>query len=424
MIKNLLSLTLLVVLSSSCGIKVPQNDYKFITEPSVGDPILLNDSSRSKESLQSLSGSNVIVNNSIFKGLSDCTKENVLVDTVRKSGIFVWTSKRGKRSQKIITPAIPYSYENCDEYAEEGTYEHAASTVMNYLKKTEELISKETRLILPKVKVRIAPLINFKTQKVVGKIVTRKNKYLVNNAFFIPGNRELIFLPQGRDSYGRVPFSGVPLWNIPFVVSHEYGHHIFNEILGSKVSKKVHVCFKSTADAVKSTKKQATNDKLISSLNEAFADLIGQLVSGDTFSFSQINCFAKTRDLNSPTFYDGTRKILNGLFLDNFLNPKSRNIYSCNQTQFSQIHHFGANIAFGLYQTMKRSNLLSLNLVIDWAKDFATSLSESKSVEHNLKSVINSFAEIAIENKVEEKANICESLKKYFPIYEFTDSCK
>lgn len=405
---------------TSCGFNLEKDDYTFINEPSTGDPILLNSDSRSVDTLSSLGGVSArSQNNSIFSGNPKCASSSLIHKTF-KSGFFEWTSLRNWLSEVVNENHTEYQNENCDELAEAGTYEHAASTVLNQIKAVEDLLSTQTDITVPKVNLRIVPLIKQKIRRVQGRVVRLKDDYLVNNAFFLPQRKEIVFVPQGTDEYGRVPFNSIPLWNIPFVPSHEYGHHIFNELLGEKANKKAHVCF-NQSKKVKKTRSSISNMKLMAAVNEGFADLIGQISSGKSFSFSGVSCFEKSRDLNSSTFYDGSTKILTESVSNQFINPtKSRLRLSCIYTDYSEIHHFGAVIAYGLYSTMKENNILNLKSVTDWATSFKSSYELYRPVQDNLNDILISFVDVVEDEKI---SKVCESLKNYFPILDFKNKC-
>lgn len=404
---------------TSCGFNLEKDEYIFINEPSTGDPILLNSDSRSQDSLSSLGGvSAKISNNKLFPGNSKCASSSLVYKTF-KSGFFEWTSLRNWLSEVVNQIHTEYNFENCDEFAEAGTYEHAASTVLNQIQSVEQLLLTQTDLLMPKVNLRIVPLIKQKIRKVEGKTVKLKDDYLVNNAFFLPQRKEIVFVPQGTDQDGRIPFNSIPLWNIPFVPSHEYGHHIFNELLAEKANKKAHICFNQKKH--RTINSSVSNAKLMAAINEGFADLVGQISSGDSFSFDGVSCFEKSRDVNSSKFYDGKDKILTESVLNEFIYPRSISYRSnCNFTDYSQIHHFGAVVAYGLYSTMKENDLLNLRSVTQWAKQLKESYEIHKTVEDNLNDILVSFLDVVDHTQV---LKVCDSLKHYFPVLNFKGQC-
>lgn len=90
---------------------------------------------------------------------------------------------------------------------------------------------KNTRLNgLKPVDVRIHPVFK-KEEVVIGTNHKRtESKTIINNALFNYVHNEMIILPQGKNENGIIPFNGTPLWDVPLVVAHEYGHYIFSQL--------------------------------------------------------------------------------------------------------------------------------------------------------------------------------------------------
>ena len=97
------------------------------------------------------------------------------------------------------------------------------------------------------------------------------------------------FYPQSEEVIKAKEFGGVPLWEMPWVTGHEYGHHIFRTIfpyydkfgtkLDEKTSYKHHNCWLHNGerheDLTNSHKEiyKLKKLKLLKALNEGFSDL-------------------------------------------------------------------------------------------------------------------------------------------------------
>lgn len=406
--KTLVILNLTLILSS-CGFLRKESDYTYINQPTTGDPILLNESSDSEDALYSLGGEQRELNLSLFEGTSNCSSSD-LVDTTFKSGSFEWMTIKRWTYEKTLKLAKIYNPYGCDENALPGTYEHAASTILNQIRKTDILLKEQTSLTLSKVNIRVVPLIKEKLKKYDGKTVTLRDAYIVNNAYYKPQGKEILFFPQGIDEFDQIPYGGVPLWNIPFVVSHEYGHHMFRELLGDKAHKKAHLCF-SKAKKNRVSKKPISNEELVSAVNEGFADLVGQISSHTSFTFDGVPGFEMTRDLNSSNFQNGVAKKLSQRHVQFILNSK----------QNYDPHYLGAILAHGIYTAMKNADIVHFQSLIDWANEIKIVYRPHESVRSNLDAIVAAFVR---SSSVGDKTDIvCKSFKKTFPALDLSRTC-
>lgn len=407
------SFQLLVILSLlySCGFKQEQT-YNYITMPEIGDPVLLKRSGEHFDFLSTSSGIQIDISNRHFKGSSSCYDLDLL-SSIKLGGTYTQKSLGGRYFTTPQALEYPFPY-RCDENAKLGTYEHAASSIQSALKKIEDKMN-DINLSLPKVSLNVAPLIKAISERREGKNIYQTPKYQVNNAYYNPRLKEITFLPQGRTAYG-VPFSSIPLWNIPFVPIHEYGHHMFNYYMDGVASKGINTCFNNLH--IHSNFQGSGNRKLIKALNEAFADLIGKLGAGRSFRFKRVPCFRKARDVESSKFADNQDKTLD----ENTWHIFEKNIpeaqRNCESRNVSEIHHFGAIIAHGLYEVMRKSNDFHLTQLIDLLKNFKSRYSPHHSMKRNMSLFLESFAllDLSVDN-------ICEILSNQFPLFSSQEIC-
>ena len=137
------------------------------------------------------------------------------------------------------------------DYSESDSLDAVGVKVDATLKMVETKL-KETSLLkyLRPINIRIHPEYTIE-EKVQGRASSStKAKTLINNALFNYEYNEMVILPQGKNLNGIVPFNGVPLWDIPLVTSHEYGHYVFSTLYPNYFSNvapykisRAHLCY-------------------------------------------------------------------------------------------------------------------------------------------------------------------------------------
>jgi hypothetical protein len=408
-----------VFLLFSCAKEAQEVNY--ITISSKGDPIELK---HDEEILSSADRDNVRMAESIFghKGSSKCASTS-LVSHIFQGGEFDWI--KVERGYMETVQSSPREYLFCNPNSILGSFNHATTSIIQSLKETENLIS-YTDYIFPKIELRVAPLISEVQRRQSGNTYYDKREFLVNNAFYTNypmTNRKhkylMTFLPQGKTAFG-VPFSGVMLWNIPFVPSHEYGHHIFSQLFKNESLVKGHACFNTVI--AEEELKPADSAKVVRSLNEAFADVIGQLSHNKKENFKGVNCFEKIRDIHSSSYADGEQKKLTSRFLQKFLNPSYKVYTSCNQTLHPRIHHFGATLARGIYKLIEHLPIeQKMEALFSWVEQMGKAIQAHHPPKYSLKVAL----ELLLDN-VYDKSNmdkrVCAQFNKYFPVFA-TNKC-
>ena len=230
----------------------------------------------------------------------------------RKDGEFSNQFKKAWQLQDYL------DFKPCDKAVyDKFSYESAALKVSNILNKVQ-IKSGNFIQNIPKISVKIAPKYEFiHVFKESQRKVYRIKQYLINNAVYAVGEDELIFFPQGIDSDGNIPFDGRPLWEIPMVAAHEYGHHIFSTLFPGYLEiikgSNTHLCFNNNEMHIDSNKvvfvsqsRQVTKTQALTAINEAFADMFAKYTLDDElFSLKGLNCFEKTRDITSAIFSTG-----------------------------------------------------------------------------------------------------------------------
>jgi hypothetical protein len=257
------------------------------------------------------------------------------------------------------------------------------------------------------------------------------------------------------------------LWELPFVVAHEFGHHVFfsnvlslrslfsvgNAVItqkedGFEISNASDIVADQSASTAKSilarklgadfipnafrmasnpVREIGTSEAFVA-INEAFADLFAQYSVGGIESMQAIPGICENRDLTKNTFiYAGkqVRKSLDTPELKSFISPSGssdRSIDSngCVGISFQDPHVVGAIVASGFHSLLSdlTSDGARVRVLVQWAQSLDLEMSLSGSNPQVL--LINSLWAIADKaaaaNNGTLSARQCNSFKSSFPI--------
>jgi hypothetical protein len=264
-----------------------------------------------------------------------------------------------------------------------NTYESATLHATYALKLAHANVSKMMSHI-PPVTLKIAPLVHEIREKRVGSKIYKQNKVLINNAYYSPSKKEIVYLPQGENEFGYVPFNRVPFWHVPTVASHEYGHHIFATIMknyyNSSMKHHPELCFDNhehdhdhvIGDNEKNTgTRRVTIHTVMRSINEGFADLIGSYaLAGKYTNLNLIPCLNDSREIDSGLFANGDIKVLNKKVMKSFMHGKWLPSGSClDSVDYQDSHIIGALVAHTIDSMYKAAGMTMsqrLKAAIQW----------------------------------------------------------
>ncbi len=251
------------------------------------------------------------------------------------------------------------------------------------------------------------------------------------------------------------------LWELPFVVAHEYGHHIFYsnvvnvEALYSSQTSHNHEMVLTSRIVTDNSEKSAQQEleqhipwhnggirfqsaserarhvsriDAITALNEAFADVFAEYAVGGSESMIVVPGVCTNREVANPLFtYQGRRfpKALNKESLDSFLSAQveitgNHDLQDCAPISYQDVHTLGAVFAHGIYALSQDTGTVQTraNLLVLWAQSLDSLLSDS---QWDLRSLLNksafNYAELAAgsnPNKLLTPSQ-CSSFQKSFP---------
>lgn len=259
------------------------------------------------------------------------------------------------------------------------SYENASMSATYAIGKTAAKL-KEIGFRAPKeVKVFVSPYTIERIENELDDRIVREDFRITDNAYYFPHLTAVIFLPQSEESAGGASFGNIPLWEVPMVGSHEYGHHIFHTIMTSASDSLAvydHGCFNQDPEMAIETPESIRSvsvSDVLGSFNEGFADLISYytLDSGES-GLRGVICMETNREVSSPRFANGALKMFNQEVMNTFLSEESSGASGCINPNYQQIHTFGAVFAHVSERVMEAMGLTKkekLATTVAWLKD-------------------------------------------------------
>jgi hypothetical protein len=424
----------------SCAVELPEETS--YTETSTGEPndyVYLNNSCEEiiNEELDKTPSVKLFING-IYQTvkMEKVENEHVIKNLLLGGKITDGTRRRGK----LVIDQRPQTFKYCfdHEMLKENHFEDAALSILDPINKFEnryKVLLTENKI--SKVTIRALPLYTRVKSKTRGNKKEINRAKLINNAFYSPQRGEITFLPQGTNEIGFVPFGGIPLWKQPMVALHEYGHHFFRSILGGSIVKDKHeLCIdnRSTLDLVSgnrhrdnlvSTYRKVNKEKVISALNEGFADIFSYYSNVDNKNLKNFGCMEKSRDVESQTFIQGDTKRLTREAIDLFMSTEKHKVSACIlETNYQSVHMIGAIYAFAINNVLKEteaSNLQKLRLILKWIETIKHLHKISKTPEELLDMATTSFYRL-FQAEFPDKKDLCQMFFVSFP--EANYSCQ
>jgi hypothetical protein len=319
------------------------------------------------------------------------------------------------------------------DYTKSKSYQSAAASALYSFSEIEKIKHLLPASISP-VKLRIATSVLNIYESSQDGVLVREEKQLINNAFYSSKDREIIFVPQGTPDYGFVPFSGIPMWEIPFVSAHEYGHHIFSHFMTNYINDKLiphgpRVCFDDHFDGSEEDREVKFRD-IMKSLNEGIADLFSRIVIDKKITMKGLTCLEDNRDVTSDTFANGESKILNRQSLSEFFSSRKIGQTDClKSVNYQDPHTVGAVFANAFYKVLKEGKLdkkQMLSFLYDYLKEINSKYYELKklSLDKSLEDLFLmgfSNAEQAVGLSQRQK---CGMISQSYPSLHSYYSCK
>jgi hypothetical protein len=342
----------------------------------------------------------------------------------------------------LIRPKI---LQLCSEQYTAKSYEGAALHASKYLNLAAKKFQGLNMKPLTPVSVWIAPKVEVrKLYDNSDGTVDVKKSYIVNNASYNRGQKRVTFYPQGSVDNRPIPFNGVPLWQVPMVISHEYGHHVFAEYFNSLsdltgIKLDGDLCFDTSeghfhsSTAVKTNRSRTVdNSVVLKTFNEGYADLFAYYVNGKKKNnLSKLTCLKRSRDVDSDFFYNFQQKKLGRDEVDIFFHQNVFAVRGCDEdVNYQDVHMIGAVIARFYRATTKLygwDSTKSLRVLTQWVSAMAADYYDNRylSPKQIMSFGLNKMAEVIGRNasRTSDKYNLCQNFDFYFPAFKLKIDC-
>lgn len=214
---------------------------------------------------------------------------------------------------------------------------------------------------------------------------------VTDNAAFAPikgkdGDADtLLFLvyPRSEETVKDPRWADIRLWEIPWVMAHEYSHQIFYSHYANYHADTARSRSRPTASgfadldpsedvwkrepefkfptrsntaprlSLTNQAREAGVREALGALNEGFADLFAaQMLDGKKDHTLKLPCFEKSRDILTSSFEDGTAKILTVEAHGDFFSDVEIKAEGDCATSFQDTHHIGAIFAYGINEIL------------------------------------------------------------------------
>lgn len=288
-----------------------------------------------------------------------------------------------------------------------------------------------------------------------------------------------IVFPKSEEMNKKSEWTDVNLWEIPWVMSHEYGHSLFkkhyssyesdsadasiklpsipgtfkkDQVMRQKTSFDVPYLFDDNSHAATDSSLSSNKDKKrlsipgellgsereinlytsLGAISEAFADLFGFYQIGEPKDYiKQIPCF-KNRDVLNSRFYDGSKKQLSQKIHDDYFKVEKNESDSsddCNATSLQDSHDMGAIFAYAVNSLLEESatavqnsterSKVKAQKLLKWAEKLDDLRREQSDItpQDIFKLAVKSLLEVSSKEKTLTQKQ-CEIASDVFPTFE------
>jgi hypothetical protein len=252
------------------------------------------------------------------------------------------------------------------------------------------------------------------------------------------GEQLYVIYPKSIATKANKIWKDINLWEVPWVITHEFSHNIFVRHYANfksdaaKVDESGHVWDKSPAKIPGTLslglvkKRPAKMGDGLLAINEGFADLMSFYLLGPEDNLTKgLPCMSKIRSIHEGSFPKGGAKILNNDKLELFISSeeidKPKN---CETYNGQDPHHMGAIFAYQFNKFFNASTAISetkaghAQMLLDWLNRFSKMRKSSTvgTIEGLFKLAVVAAAEVSEQGK-KLTASQCKILKTGFPVF-------
>lgn len=343
-------------------------------------------------------------------------------------------SNEGMRVKVFKNPKDITLCPEVTEYEKE-TVESAALNTTYFINKTSNKIkSLFPEISIAPITLSIGPSVvrSFLTRNWAGELV-KESMYMTDNAFYSPATSVITFLPHSKGMKDRGMKAN--FWEVPMVASHEYGHHVFQSIYkGALTPLECYGSPRKKKSLNKSLKLDRTvkQEDVMTAYNEGFADLVAHYtLDSQERDVHDVKCLEVSRDVASPTFYNGKPKIFDEEALRSFFaSYEDYTDGTCEDHSYQDVHVIGAIFAHNAEKFLGNftsDNDEKLAAIVDWVKYLKA---EKKTLilvtpRNFMKQTMTEFVKMSLD-KFGKKldAGNCKTVKEIYPQLELKECSK
>jgi len=258
------------------------------------------------------------------------------------------------------------------------------------------------------------------------------------------GRPAFVVFPKSRNAVVKGRWKDLNLWELPWGMMHEFGHHVFRSHTGIEklpgttvnlhglvINTPIHSIdfdeeFKSDDfSSFSLTGRVSGPEKIFSAVNEAYADLFSFYALGQSETLTDgVDCFEKNRDTTSSVFANGVPKIISNETIKLFTATERYRFNSCEGPDFQDAHSIGAVIAHGmmrLYGARAKISNASSEQQAGWLLAWADAVGSSVRSKGRSAVTFSNLLGLGIKGVSESDGSLtvgqCEILKDVFPAF-------
>lgn len=292
---------------------------------------------------------------------------------------------------------------------------------------------------------------------VVEKTVTRKNtdgsesanrSLVTDNLAYtsnFDGRPAFVVFPKSRNAVNKGRWQNLNLWELPWGMTHEYGHHVFRthtgieKLPGTLINQHglefgtpIHSIDFDERDAPATgfalAGRKVDADEVFSAINEGFADLYAYYALGQSALLTEgVDCFETNRDITSAQFANGAAKTLNSSVLEIFNASERVKANSCEGPDYQDVHSIGAVIAHGvmlLYRARAVDSGADSAQQAGWLLSWAEAIGEAVRMGGRKAVKLEDLLALAIKGVTQSDGTLnvdqCKTIREVFPVYAET----
>lgn len=358
---------------------------------------------------------------------------------------------QGKIGRKVVSSGEKISFCRENDFYSKMTIQGAALNAYRFSSKLYKIATEVLKGKVKPISLNVSPLIEKQVHKLDDNNQLHiKRFFQVDNAtyaYYGDGSGSMNLLPRGKSEISQKRFGGVPLWSIPMVPAHEYGHHLFLSLFYGRLieqdSLRMNSSYHSSCFTQKKLKASSVDvpDKLkkyyriLDAYNEGFADLLGSLsLTKQERTLTGIRGLDDSREIESFVYDNREKKIFSETVYKKYINQDKMTSKGYRQP-YSNPHTIGAILSYNFNQQLAKYGLEERERVefsLRWLKQLNREIPSVSSFSNQsaltfAKTIYNSFIQYLLSEypfQPELLKNICQIGQKNLPVLHPIDSCE